>query len=71
MGNTLDKTRNELTCQICLLILNQPVLLPCKCLSPKSICKAHLTQTLFECRKCQKKLNLNLMDPKENEKILF
>lgn len=67
----MDKTRNELTCQICLLILNQPVLLPCKCLSPSSICKTHLTQTEFECRKCQTKLNLNLIEPKYDEQILY
>ena len=75
MANNAESSLSVYTCQICDKILLKPMLLPCSaCKSSSNICQEHLNdlfsqnaqQALFECKKCNTKLNLIKADLKEN-----
>ena len=79
MGNKTSKYQHKFVCHKCHLILEQPVMVPCQCIS-LNICKKHLIPNakMYECELCKTKLNVSLIEFKENlilkeqiEKSLF
>jgi hypothetical protein len=74
MGNNAASSLSVYKCQICDKILQKPMLLPCSACKNSNICQEHLNElfsqnaqeALFECKKCNTKLNLIKTDLKEN-----
>jgi uncharacterized coiled-coil protein SlyX len=66
-----DQTKKDFSCNICKLLLEDPVYLPCCCIS---VCRKHLSDNtakrgIIDCSFCKKQFDIKAFDFKENKHV--